>query len=132
MITEEQQSAYYKAPGHCPYCGAGTVERRSESDPSPDDPSQEVECDSCGRRWMEIYLYVQIEPISQKCSECRKLIRDGEHSTYVPHEYGATKAGAWGIYHIDCWEGSEEKARRDRAAKRRKAKERREARLQRA
>jgi len=63
VLTEEQKKTYVESGyGHCPYCGgediAGgfiTVDGNS--------CSQEISCNSCPKRWFDIYTLTGIEEV---------------------------------------------------------------------
>lgn len=61
-MTNEQYIA--KGGNHCPFCESGEISADGMGDFFGTDYSQEVRCDSCGKRWADLYVmyaYVEID-----------------------------------------------------------------------
>lgn len=63
-ITAKARAKYLENRGrHCPFCNSGTIEgevTRYEYD----DPTQEVKCLECGKRWLDTLGPVDVEEIT--------------------------------------------------------------------
>ena len=66
-ITSEQKAAYLKNPSRCPFCGGSDLE--GEGYDYDGDPAQTIECQDCGRSWLDIFTLTDIEIIEQPIDE---------------------------------------------------------------
>ena len=60
-FTKEQVAQYLEDGGnHCPYCASKDV---SAGAFDGEGLCQTVECQACGRKWLDVYKLVSIEPV---------------------------------------------------------------------
>lgn len=62
MAFTEKQVEKYKTDGHCPYCDGTDLNNIL----TYTDHEQTVECENCGRKWVEILEITGIEPLEDR------------------------------------------------------------------
>ena len=59
-FTKEQKQKYLENPEVCPFCGKEYLTGRHFNG-SYNQAWREIECDSCGKEWMELFTMTDIE-----------------------------------------------------------------------
>jgi hypothetical protein len=76
-LTPEQKAAYLADSGRCPYCGEEGVEG-AEVECEGDKHYQNINCNACGRDWVDVYTLSEIEEGENACDVCGEIIKEGE------------------------------------------------------
>lgn len=63
-ITEKQQERYLEDPNTCPFCN-GRELSAGDTDFSDADAWRNIECTSCGRKWLECFQLWSIENLEE-------------------------------------------------------------------
>lgn len=62
QLTDEQKRQHIENGGwRCPYCGSNNVEGDRYPDPDGSEMRHGMECNTCGRRWTNIFAISDIE-----------------------------------------------------------------------
>lgn len=59
-LTPEQKAKYLENPLTCPFCGSANLDASGIQLPSFKEVCQDVECESCGAKWQDVFTLTNI------------------------------------------------------------------------